>query len=154
MLFLADGGLWNNLGSHVLREDGILHGEVGAGRGMPLLCVNSSAAGAASAPVTYSIPVVAQFAALFRTLRVLTVNTVQPRVDAITEAMARRNASGTRPGPLDPLDVVVDLTSVRRHEAAVGSLCRDRAGLRRSGRPRRSAGVVGRRQSDGAPSVG
>ena len=128
VLFLADGGLWNNLGSHVLREDGILHGEVGAGRGMPMLCVNSSAAGATSAPVTYSIPVVAQFAALFRTLRVLTVNTVQPRVDAITEAMARRNASGTRPGPLDPLEVVVDLTSVRRHEAAVGSLCRDRAG--------------------------
>jgi hypothetical protein len=131
-LFLADGGLWNNLGSHVLREDGVVRGEEGAGRGFVLLCVNSSAASAASAPVTYSIPVVAQFAALFRTLRVLTVNTVQPRVDAVAQALARRTASGTRPGPLDPLDVVVDLTSVRRHEASIRALCRDRAVLRRS----------------------
>ena len=131
-LFLADGGLWNNLGSHVLREDGVVRGTEGAGRAMVLLCVNSSAASAASAPATYSIPVVAQFAALFRTLRVLTVNTVQPRVDAVAEAMARRNAAGTRPGPLDPLDVVVDLTSVRRHEVSIRALCRDRAQLRRS----------------------
>jgi hypothetical protein len=143
-LFLADGGLWNNLGSHVLREDGILHGAVGAGRGMPMLCVNSSAAGAASAPATYSIPVVAQFAALFRTLRVLTVNTVQPRVNAITDAMVRRNAAGTRPGPLDPLEVVVDLSSVRQHEAAVGSLCRERAD---PGEERRRQVVVSRLES-------
>ena len=154
VLFLADGGLWNNLGSHVLREDGILRGEEGAGRGMPLLCVNSSAAGAASAPATYSIPVVAQFAALFRTLRVLTVNTVQPRVDAITEAMARRNASGTRPGPLDPLDVVVDLTSVRRHEASIRLTV---PGSRRARRPIRSTTlrpVVVERLGAGPTSVG
>jgi hypothetical protein len=131
-LFLADGGLWNNLGSHVLREDGMVRGAEGAGREMVLLCVNSSAASAASAPATYSIPVVAQFAALFRTLRVLTVNTVQPRVDAVAEAMARRNAAGTRPGPLDPLDIVVDLASVRRHEVSIRALCRDRDQLRRS----------------------
>ncbi|MET0144332.1 MAG: hypothetical protein ABW328_06050 [Ilumatobacteraceae bacterium] len=132
VLFLADGGLWNNLGSHVLREYRVLRGREGADTGLPLLCVNSSASGASSAPVVYSVPVIAQFAALLRTLKVLTVNTVQPRVRSINDAMARRDALGTRPGPHDPLDVVVDLSDVRRHEQAVRALCRDRAAVRRS----------------------
>ena len=132
MLFLADGGLWNNLGSHVLREHHILRGREDADAGLPLLCVNSSAPGAASAPVVYSVPVVAQFAALFRTLRVLTVNTVQPRVKAIADAMARRNALATRPSPHDPLDVIVDLSDVRHHEDTMRGVCRDRDDVRRS----------------------
>jgi hypothetical protein len=131
-MFLADGGLWNNLGSHVLREHRILHGREGADIGFPLLCVNSSAPGAASAPVVYSVPVVAQFAALFRTLRVLTVNTVQPRVKAIADAIARRNALAARPGPHDPLDVIVDLSDVRHHEDTMRAICLDRADVRRS----------------------
>lgn len=131
-LFLADGGLWNNLGSHVLREHRILRGREGGEVGLPLMCVNSSAPGAASAPVVYSVPVVAQFAALFRTLRVLTANTVQPRVGAIADAMARRNALGTRPSVHDPLDIVVDLSGVSRHEDAMRALCLDRAEVRRS----------------------
>jgi hypothetical protein len=132
VLFLADGGLWSNLGSHVLREHHILRGRQGAGVGLPLLCVNSSAAGAASAPVAYSVPVVAQFAALFRTLSVLTVNTVSPRVKAVADAMARRTALGTRPGPHDPLDIVVDLSCVDRHELSIRALCRERAEVQRS----------------------
>lgn len=131
-LFLADGGLWNNLGSHVLREHRILRGREGADIGFPLLCVNSSAPSAASAPVVYSVPVVAQFAALFRTLRVLTVNTVQPRVKAIADAMSRRNALATRPSPHDPLDVVVDLSDVRHHEDAMRAICLERSDVRRS----------------------
>ncbi len=132
VLFLADGGLWNNLGSHVLREHRIVRGREGVGAGLPLLCVNSSASGAASAPVVYSVPVIAQLAAVLRTLTVLNVNTVQPRVRAITDAMARRAALGTRPGPEDPLDVVVDLADIAHHEDAVRALCRDRAAVRRS----------------------
>ena len=132
VLFLADGGLWNNLGSHVLRENRILRGREGSGVGLPLLCVNSSAPGAASAPVAYSIPVVAQFAALFRTLKVLTVNTVQPRVKAIADGIVRRNALGTRPGPHDPLDIVVDLSGTARHEETVRATCRDRDDVRAS----------------------
>ena len=131
-LFLADGGLWNNLGSHVLREHRILRGREGADVGLPLLCVNSSAPGAASAPVVYSVPVVAQFAALFRTLRVLTVNTVQPRVRAIADAIARRNAMATRPSPHDPLDVVVDLSDVPHHEDTMRAMCLERTDVRRS----------------------
>ncbi|MET0324983.1 MAG: hypothetical protein ABW219_07170 [Ilumatobacteraceae bacterium] len=132
VLFLADGGLWNNLGSHVLREHHILRGREANDVGLPLLCVNSSAPGAASARFVYSVPVLAQVAALFRTLRVLTVNTVRPRVTAIADAMTRRNALGLRPGPRDPLDVVVDLTDVPRHEDTVRRVCVDRDDVRRS----------------------
>ena len=118
-LFLADGGLWNNLGSHVLREHRILQGREGVDAGFPC-CASTPRPRAQPARHRYSIPLVAQFAALFRTLRVLTVNTVQPRVKAIADAMTRRNALGTRPSPHDPLDVVVDLSGVSRHEETSG----------------------------------
>lgn len=131
--FLADGGLWNNLGTQAQREDGLLGTYAGrdsdgvlrpfarSPRWMPLLVVNGSAPLRPSHPGIHRVPGLAIFAALFATTRILTANTVVPRVDAMKASFLRRLWSGRRPDLWDPLDLVVDLSEVATTERRYGS---------------------------------
>jgi hypothetical protein len=121
--FLGDGGLWNNLGSHVVREDRFLRG----GRaGVPsLLCINASAQPPKSSLVAYHIPGWALLHALIAGIQVLNTNTVQPRVHSMQQAQFRRVRTGVRPNALDPLDLIVDLSSSSAHLVSQMSQHRD-----------------------------
>jgi predicted acylesterase/phospholipase RssA len=121
--FLADGGLWNNLGSQVLREDGfigslsawdsgVLRPYIRARQDMPLLCINGSAPLRPTNPRTFSVPGIALFKSLLQTTNILNANTVLPRVEAMQSAFQRRVWRGTRPDHLDPANLVIDLMGV------------------------------------------
>jgi hypothetical protein len=122
--FLADGGLWNNLGSHVLREDGFIGSHAAwdddgvlrpyglAPENMPLLCFNGSAPLRPTHPWSFRIPGIALLKSLLQTTEVLSANTVYPRVDAMNKAFERRTWTGTRPDYSDPPDLLVDLRAV------------------------------------------
>jgi hypothetical protein len=102
--YLADGGLWNNLGSQVLREDQFLGSNAAPDEGtlrpyqwvssvatnMPLLVVNGSAPLKPSWPGVYRIPGLALLAALVQTSRILSPNTVVPRITAMKQSFQRR----------------------------------------------------------------
>jgi hypothetical protein len=119
--FLADGGIWNNLGSQVLREDGFvgshaawdngnLRPYVGSPKDMPLLCVNGSAPlRPAKRPWLFNLPVFALAKSMWQIVEILNVNTVLPRVTGILRTYQRRVWKAERPDHLDPLDLVVDL---------------------------------------------
>jgi len=120
--FLSDGGLWNNLGSHVLREDGFIgtyatweNGVLrpfdlrGAASEMPLLCINGSAPLRPTESWVFQIPGVALIKSLLQVTTILNANTVLPRVQNIRRAFDRRTWSGRRPDSYDPPDVIVDL---------------------------------------------
>lgn len=121
--FLADGGLWNNLGSQVLREDRFIGSDVTRVDGrlcapslgssawtLPLLLVNGSAALRPSRTWPFVVPGMAQLTALLQGTRVLNTNTVGPRVTAMKQSFERRVGKGHRPDHYDPLDLVVDLS--------------------------------------------
>src|SRR5262245_4722309 len=121
--FLADGGLWNNLGSQVLREDrfigtlagwdsGVLRPYTAAPQDMPLLCINGSAPLRPTDPWSFSIPGIALLKSLLQITNILNANTVLPRVVAMQSAFERRVGRGTRPDFLDPVDLVIDLMEV------------------------------------------
>jgi hypothetical protein len=124
--FLAHGGLWNNLGTQVMREDGFLgsYGERDASgiprpywsdrpADLPILCFNGSAPLRPSNPWIFTVPGLALLKALLQTTYILDANTVLPRVAAMQRAFERR---ALRNEPLrrgDPLNLVVDLMGVK-----------------------------------------
>jgi predicted acylesterase/phospholipase RssA len=132
--FLADGGLWNNLGTQVQREDGFLASYAGYDTDgvlrpfarspvwMPVLAVNGSAPLKSSHPRAYWIPGLAVLAAMLAIGRILNANTVVPRVDAMKASFHRRLWNGRRPDLWDPLDLVVDLSEVAVTNRFYGSL--------------------------------
>ncbi|MBV9083887.1 MAG: hypothetical protein JOZ62_14510, partial [Acidobacteriaceae bacterium] len=118
--FLADGGLWNNLGSQVLREDefigshaawenGVLRPYGPAPREMPLFIVNGSAPLQPTRTWAFRIPGMALLKSLLQVTEILNANTVLPRVESMRRAFDRRARTGLRPGYDDPADLVVDL---------------------------------------------
>jgi predicted acylesterase/phospholipase RssA len=126
LAFLADGGIWNNLGTQVAREDGFLGENAAWSRGtlrpitprptakMPLMIVNGSAPIRPSRPSFYQFPGLALLYALAQSTRVLNTNTVVPRERSMRRAFARRVWTGSPPDQrwyYDPVDLVVDLTT-------------------------------------------
>jgi hypothetical protein len=123
LAFLADGGIWNNLGSQVLREDnfigshatwenGVLRPFVGAPKNIPLLCVNGSAPLLPTQTRAFRIPGVALVKTLLQIMEVLNANTVLPRVEAMRRAFNRRAWSGERPDHHYPADLIADLRPI------------------------------------------
>lgn len=123
--FLADGGLWNNLGNQAMREDGFLgsYGERDASRvprpywteipaDVPMLCFNGSAPLRPSNPRMFSVPGIALLKALLQTTYILNANTVVPRVLAMQRAFERRVLQNESIRKGDPLNLVVDLMEV------------------------------------------
>jgi predicted acylesterase/phospholipase RssA len=119
---LADGGLWNNLGTHAMREDLFIGSHAAkdnngvprpywlAPADIPLLCFNGSAPLRSSHPWMFSVPGVALLQALLQTANILNANTVLPRVEAMQTAFDRRVQRSTSPDKSDPVNLVVDLT--------------------------------------------
>jgi hypothetical protein len=118
--YLADGGLWNNLGTQVLREDGFIGSHAAWDRGVlrphgkapkdtPLLCFNGSAPLRPTQTWWFKLPGIALLKSLLQYLNILSANTVLPRIDAISSAFQRRVWTGQRPDHLDPANVVADL---------------------------------------------
>lgn len=123
--FLADGGIWNNLGSQVIREDGFIGDHMAWDRGVvrpyglvpkdiPLFCFNGSAPLRPAHPWVFRIPGVALFSSLMQAMNILNANTVIPRVAGMTASVQRRAWSGRRPHYLDPADLVADLRPTDR----------------------------------------
>jgi hypothetical protein len=131
--FLADGGLWNNLGTQAQREDGFLASYAGRDTDgvlrpfarspeyMPVLAINGSAPLKPSHPGAYRIPGIAMAAAMLSITRILTANTVVPRVDSMWDSFYRRLWKGRRPDLYDPLGLVVDLSEVNVTERRYGA---------------------------------
>jgi hypothetical protein len=113
LAILADGGLWNNLGTQVFREDGFRYG-VAAIANAPalLLCINASATLRPSGILGYQLPGVSLITSLFRGMRILNTNTVLPRTQAMMNAAGMRAAHYSYPSQDDPLDVIVDLRTI------------------------------------------
>ncbi len=124
--FLSDGGLWNNLATHVMREDGFIGTYCdkdskgiprpyweGMHRDIPLLCFNGSAPLQPSHPWAFSVPGVALLKTLLQTANILNANTVLPRVAAMQMAFQRRARRAEQSSEFDPINLVVDLTGVR-----------------------------------------
>lgn len=125
-IFLADGGIWNNLGSQVLREDGFIgsHAAWDAGvirpygyapEDMPLLCINGSASPKPRRPWIFKIPGFALFNSLLQITQILNINTVFPRVIAMQRAFERRVWTSSRPNHRDPADLIADLSPVNKN---------------------------------------
>jgi hypothetical protein len=142
--FLADGGLWNNLGTQAQREDGFLASYAGRGadgvlrpfgrspESMPVLAINGSAPLKPSHPGVYRIPGLAMAAAMLAITRILTANTVVPRVDSMRASFNRRQWTGSRPELVDPLDLVVDLSEVNVSKLFYGAYARGEEEIRKS----------------------
>lgn len=124
LAFLADGGLWNNLGSQVLREDGFIGSHATWDNGvlrpygrapadMPLLCFNGSAPLRPTRPWIFTIPGIALLKSLLQTANILNANTVFPRVDTMLRGFNRRVLTKKRPDHRDPADLVVDLRAIK-----------------------------------------
>jgi hypothetical protein len=109
--FLADGGLWNNLGTQAANEDGILHGGSLNARPPLLLCINASATLTPSGTRSYEIPGLGILMSLLRGMKILNTNTVVPRVQEMMTAVDRRARHHNGPEASDPLALVVDLRS-------------------------------------------
>jgi predicted acylesterase/phospholipase RssA len=124
---LADGGLWNNLGSQVLREDGfigsyaawedgVLRPYLSAPASTPLLCFNGSAPLRPTNPWAFSIPGIGLLKSLLQTTSILSANTVLPRTEAMQEAFESRVYGKMRPDSFGPADLVIDLSEVAHIE--------------------------------------
>jgi hypothetical protein len=87
MGYLADGGLWNNLGTQVTREDGFVRGARRRQRETPaiLLSANGSRALQRGGGWRYNVPGLAPAFGALRGMRILAANTVTPRVRAIRQ---------------------------------------------------------------------
>ena len=115
--FLSDGGLWNNLGTQVLREDGFYRGNrVGTPRTPNrLLSIDASTALRKSPTWRFLIPGVSVLSWLLRSLQLLYENSVAPRRNTIEDLLTRQirtlDSRGQRTDllvDLSPVDVVVD----------------------------------------------
>lgn len=125
--FLADGGIWNNLGTQALLEDKYFHGAVHPLPGplfkleemaycqppevlrdlkQPFLCINASAETTDAPSWLLATPLIASAFGLVRSMQVLATNTVGPRVTAMHEALAM--AAGDH----EPVDQVVLMADI------------------------------------------
>ncbi|MBN3815584.1 hypothetical protein G3N57_02745 [Paraburkholderia sp. Se-20369] len=129
--FLGDGGLWNNLGTHVLREDQFLRGVRQIGISPKILCINASAPLPPSSPFPYHIPGLGSLLALIQSVQILNVNTVQPRLQRMHDAHQRAAKYGDHLVTSDPLEVVADLIPVSENLRFNGSLCKHPFEIRR-----------------------
>lgn len=129
--FLGDGGLWNNLGTHVLREDQFLRGKRSHGVLPHILCINASAPLPPSSPIHYHIPGLASLSALIHSVQILNVNTVQPRLQRMHEAQRQRALHGTHLDAGEPLEVVADLSPISRNMVSKMALTQHRDHIRR-----------------------
>lgn len=117
--FLADGGLWNNLGSQVLREDRFIGSlcqfdsgspqRATAPEVLPLFLFNGSAPLRPARPGLFRMPGIAVLKSLLQTATILTANTVLPRIGAMRRGFERRSATNERPSGLDPANIIADL---------------------------------------------
>jgi hypothetical protein len=114
-MFLADGGISNNLGMQALREDGLFRGGVeGTWHPRLTIAMNASAPMKVRATWPFYLPGAALVAQLMRCMQVLTTNTVVPRVMASIDSARSRAISGSL---LSSTDITVDL-SVDPHSFA------------------------------------
>lgn len=98
--FLADGGIWNNLGTQSIVEDHFYHGEYGQPPSMPVICLDASADLGKSAILNFHIPGWAEIQALFREFMISNNNTVTPRRDNFAKSLADEIHSSSQPfGP-------------------------------------------------------
>ena len=104
--FCADGGVWNNLATQSLREER-------RHPFRPVLCINASAAPKRVPSLLYWIPGVALGAALGRIAAIMSRNTVDPRIEAITDDLRRRWSPGATHPPSDVV-VVADMRPIRK----------------------------------------
>jgi hypothetical protein len=130
--FLADGGLWNNLGSQALREDRLTGAycteenrvlrphavDTSVVDRIPLLCFNAGAPLRPAWPYVFHIPVLAVVRSFLQVANILTINTVQPRLEAMEDMHSPRTTTV-------PSNLVVDL---RPTEELRGRI-RDRKGV-------------------------
>ncbi len=101
--YCADGGVWNNLGTQAVREGG-------NSRGLPVLCINASAPDKPAAAWTLVTPFSANVIGLARVMKILNLNTVEPRVDTIERELGRRWRMNEAPNTRDdPLTVIANM---------------------------------------------
>lgn len=122
--YLADGGLWNNLGTQVIREDEFFGNYAGWYKGvlspygrcpawkLPILCFNGSAPLRPTLPWAFSIPGIALIKSLLQYMKILNANTVLPRIDTIAKALKRSWKTLDRT-QWDSLTLVADLREER-----------------------------------------
>ena len=121
--FLADGGLWNNLGTQVMREDrfigyagldhGVLRPYLKAPHDIPVLCFNGSAPLRPTKPWAFGIPGLALLKSALQYAQILSANTVLPRIEAMQMAFKHRNTHKIRPDSGNPCNLVADLTDTK-----------------------------------------
>lgn len=121
LAFLADGGIWNNLGTQVLREGRFFGGYLISDHGnprliweapyIPILVMNGSLSHCPTNPLRFHFPGFALFAAVKRAMLVMNSNTVFPRVIEMQRSFHRRLTQSRRPDKNDPLDLIVDLSN-------------------------------------------
>jgi hypothetical protein len=108
---LADGGMWNNLGTQVVREDRFIGGEPNGRVPRVVFCLNGSAPLTPGSAFWYRIPGVGALVAFVRGTKILNSNTVWPRVLSMQSALFGR--ASTTPMSLaettSTLDVVADV---------------------------------------------
>jgi hypothetical protein len=125
---LADGGIWNNLGTQVLREDGFIGAYTAMEDGIPrqvshlgrmfipLFAVDGSAPLNPSRSILFSIPGAALVAGALSVARILNTNTVVPRANVMKHGIEQRQDSGRRPTSYwhDSVDLVADLAEIKQ----------------------------------------
>lgn len=110
-LFLSDGGLWSNLATQSLLEDGIFEGR-GSARFMPevVLVANASASFSVARGWAYYIPGLAMISLLLRASSIQNYNTVGPRVAQLRDNLRYRVKHDIAPDPSEPLAVGIELS--------------------------------------------
>jgi hypothetical protein len=113
VVFLSDGGVWNNLGTQAVVEDNFYHGEVGTPP-MVVLCLDASADVSESSGWNFSIPGGAEIQDLWRSAMISNANTVAPRRENFLHAFAKSVEEGHFFGPQP---IVVSLSESPAHVA-------------------------------------
>ena len=101
----ADGGIWNNLGTQGIEGDPRVPD-------LSVLCVNASA-GAKPMRVWWCfVPGVSSVAAVARSVNILNLNTVAPRIEAIDRGVSRWAENQAAGGPAAPFTIVADMRPI------------------------------------------
>jgi hypothetical protein len=93
-IFLADGGVWNNLGSQMIRGGPLDAGGINAGS--PLILADASAPLARQKLLPYYIPGWAFIRSLRRMINIQYANTVDPRIEPMRILQFRRLSNRLR----------------------------------------------------------
>jgi hypothetical protein len=127
LCFLGDGGLWNNLGTQVLREDEFYRGGA-TWSSVPtrLLCVDASSALRPTSSLRFDVPGWSIASWFMRSLQMLYENSVAPRKGEIRASLRRRSRTLDRYSRNNPLDIVVDLESLDEIGYRLQALARHR----------------------------